>query len=137
MEVAFVSGALQVVVAVVNNVLGKPRVPTDPIAQRQVELQHELLEAKKRCVALELELADVTLKLTKQEDTVKQRRLKHAVEQLQLQIRWQRLERRHRLHQLRLWLPRVVGLFALAFLVYAAVASIWQYWPRLFASQLQ
>ncbi|OQR96156.1 hypothetical protein ACHHYP_20843 [Achlya hypogyna] len=125
-----ISGVFSVAVTVVNHVLGKQQAVAKEadafMAQRQVELQHDLLQAKKRCIALEMELANVALQLTKKEEAAKQRRLKAAVEQLQLQIRWQRLERINNLPFAGLWrrvtVQNLVGAFAIAVFLFVLAA---------------
>ncbi|OQS02635.1 hypothetical protein THRCLA_21369 [Thraustotheca clavata] len=138
MDVAFVSGALQVVCAVVNNVMGK-QPKEEATLRRQMELAKELEEAKMRCRKLELELADVTNKLEKESEIAKNKRLKFAVEQLQLQIRWQRLERLHRspFGRIRHWIEMqnllgiaslFIFLFALCACVYSTLPIVYNVW---------
>ncbi|ETW06983.1 hypothetical protein H310_03083 [Aphanomyces invadans] len=91
MEVALVGGAMQVVCAIINNVLGKKKGDDN---STEVELQQQLLEMKQKVFALETELAELHHKMERDEREARQRRLKRTVETLQLQIRKDKLDRR-------------------------------------------
>ncbi|RHY35662.1 hypothetical protein DYB26_000596 [Aphanomyces astaci] len=91
MEVALVGGAMQVVCAIINNVLGKKK---EDDHATETELQQQLLDMKQKVVALEMELAELHHKMVRDEREARQRRLKRTVETLQLQIRKNKLDRR-------------------------------------------
>ncbi|CAK4412862.1 unnamed protein product [Aphanomyces euteiches] len=94
MEVAFVGGAVQVVCAIINNVLGKKK--TEECSPREEELCRQVIELKHKVFALEMELAELHHKMQRDEREARQRRLKMTVESLQLQIRKDKLDRRER-----------------------------------------
>ncbi|KAF0697053.1 Aste57867_12237 [Aphanomyces stellatus] len=122
MEVAFVGGAMQVVCAIINNVLGKSKAAAatmdDPT---ELALRQELLETKQKVVALEMELAELHHKMQRDEREARQRRLKRTVEAMQIQIRKDKLDRR----ELSVWMTIVSALHQLNGLYVAGVVVFW------------
>jgi hypothetical protein len=136
MEAALVGGMMQVTLTILNHILGKKKMEhlveqnTQETAVRQLELQEKLLIAKQKCAALELELSHIMLKMQKEEQDAKQRKLKSTVEQFQLQIRRQRLDRQERLNA---WFAYIsdlnfVALFSMGVFSYAAVCFLMTSW---------